>query len=401
LIEASSNQSQVLLGGYTCAEYFDLASSAQTLDYCEILRVGQLVCCEETKKDDDSCHVCESGAEMELPNRRITLLADNVTCETYDRELEAYAQYPYCDGLPGFHFASYCHCEGAKAPKTCPFCNGVGLINPNLAVYIDGLDVWLTCEELATAAVHTTDENLCSLLNARSYECCGVEAPADADISSRSACQICDSDAQMTLADRPIIAHVDSDGNALTCASFDQYLRSESKEVCQGILEEESIDLATYCGCSGSLASPNVCQPICGVDMKMTDPNILITLDNVNVTCGQAELLNAFFVDESLCAANFPVLQATCCASLQTFNSLSVFGTQMREYKKYIQHTADDWIEKQGVNPTLPTEFNRPEALTEAFADSGLGTSDGSLPDVATMHLPWIAYLGIIVLLLR
>jgi hypothetical protein len=332
---------------------------------------------------------------MQLPNRRIILLADNVTCETYDRELETYAQHPYCDGLPGFSFASYCHCEGAKAPKSCQFCSGTDLSDPNLAVYVDGLDVWLTCEELALAAVHTSDESLCSLLNANSNECCGVEAPVTAEASSSGVCQVCDSGAQMALADRPIIAHVDSAGNQLTCASFDQYLGMYSNEMCQGILADESIDLASYCGCSDAPASPDVCQPICGADKTITDPTAHITLDGVNITCAQAELLNAYFVDESLCAFNFPVIEATCCANLQSSNSLAVFGTQTREYRKYLQHTADEWINKQGVNPSPLSE------IKGASADYDRGTSGGSPPDVAMIRLAVIAHLGILVLLLR
>lgn len=401
LIDEAANQSQLLLGGYTCGEYFDLAGSAQTLEYCDTLRMGQPVCCKERRDPGSACHVCESGADMQVPSRRITLLADNVTCETYDRELEAYAEHPYCDGLPGFNFASYCHCDGAKAPKSCDFCSGAEVANPDLAVFVDGLDVWLTCEDLAMASLHVSNDHLCSLLNIHSYACCGVDVPAYEETTS---CHLCPTDSPMTLPDRPLVARFDVEGTLFTCSTFDQYLRSQPAETCRSVLEEESLDLASYCGCGDSSSVSKVCQPMCGEGKVLADPERQIPLNEANVTCGQADLLNSYFTDERLCAGNFPVLQATCCIDATASNG---FGTQAREYKKYQQHM-DEWIKDRIGNP-FPSNEEPSSALHDAYEYGLKETASASEESRASKALlswgvmlaMWVAQLCTAVILLR
>ena len=304
----NSNETQPLLGGYTCVEYRDLASAAQTFEYCGTLRMGQHVCCEESKDATETCQVCSKGSDMLKPDRHVMLLSDNVTCQDYERELEVFAQHPYCDGLPGFDFASFCGCEGADPPSTCQFCEAGEITNPSLEVYIDGLDVWLTCEELALASAYTDDESLCDLLNTQSYKCCGIEAKVNP-----KQCRVCSTGAEMTLPERELVAHYDQSGRSLTCDSFDRYLANESTEVCQSIIAEEAIALPSYCGCSDAPSFPNVCKPLCPNGQEVIDPTAEVALNGVNVTCGQANLLNLYFFDEGLCAENFPILEASCC----------------------------------------------------------------------------------------
>jgi len=296
----------------------------------------------------DVCQLCPAGSEMGAPDNPF-YDGQLPSCGAIDASLSQVPPQACGAALEQFlsqpvDFRSYCRCTGyAGSGVECSLCEeGETLINVDESQPLLG---GYTCGEFQALASSAQDATVCFGFTASSGLCCQEDAPSAApaaggpDTTTSPAasaapaapgatavptvpvgtdtCQICFAQGDMmTLPDRELF-WATLGGDIPTCATFDAFLQAREPDACRSILQGETVDLTTWCGCPGA-TSPNVCvDGVCGAGQVLNPENADsdVSFAGRRMTCEQVDTYNQFISEADQCAINNQEVADTCCTS--------------------------------------------------------------------------------------
>jgi hypothetical protein len=288
--------------------------------------------------------VCPNNGTMGLPDRPYnwSVLSETFTCAEWDDDLrQPYANQDgqeVCSSDDNSTFwidmASYCGCDNYTQQLACDFCPSGNIINPDtLIVAPEGSDLEfaLTCEQAAVATQYVSNENMCFSLKLLFAPSCCQEGQQEEGIagtnasSSASDCSICPSGSAMQNPNRSLFFI----GDGLTCESGQSILDglANSDADC-GRFDALPIDVAAWCGCSGTVPSESC--PFC----SRTSDGMLVSEDrevtignNVTVTCAEASEMAPYVNDPNACGNDIKRAIRDCCSGVPTASFPSVVPT--------------------------------------------------------------------------
>ncbi len=104
-------------------------------------------------------------------------------------------------------------------------------------------------------------------------------------------------------------------GGTITCQTGQMFLEQATDETdCQmrrANMEVIPLDIHAWCGCRGT-SSPNICPILCNTGGMVAAQDTQVTINNITMTCGEANLLPKYISDPTFCDQLGPAALQCC-----------------------------------------------------------------------------------------